>query len=110
MSLSSSNLRSLLYFQAKVLSFAVVFQELCDRIQAELFKTLKEDSVKVCTQYVSKFGRFSSGHSTAKGHFITVSKKDNAKEGSNYHTIALISHASKVMLKILQVSLQQYVN
>ena len=42
--------------------------------------------------------------------FITVSKKDNAKKGSNYHTIALISHASKVMLKILQVSLQQYMN
>ena len=42
--------------------------------------------------------------------FITISKKDNAKECSNYHTIALISHASKVMLKILQVSLQQYVN
>ena len=42
--------------------------------------------------------------------FITISKKDNAKKCSNYHTIALISHASKVMLKILHVSLQQYVN
>ena len=42
--------------------------------------------------------------------FIPVPKKGNAKEYSNYHTIALISHASKVMLKILQVSLQQYVN
>ena len=42
--------------------------------------------------------------------FISIPKKDNAKECSNYHTIALISHASKVMLKILQVGLQQYVN
>ena len=42
--------------------------------------------------------------------FIPIPKKDNAKECSNYHTIALISHASKVMLKILQTGLQQYVN
>ena len=42
--------------------------------------------------------------------FIPIPKKDNAKECSNYHTIALISHASKVILKILQVGLQQYVN
>jgi len=42
--------------------------------------------------------------------FIPIPKKGNAKEFSNYHIIALISHASKVMLKILQVSLQQYVN
>ena len=42
--------------------------------------------------------------------FILISKKGNAKECSNYHTIALISHASKVMLKILQARLQQYVN
>ena len=42
--------------------------------------------------------------------FIPITKKGNAKECSNYHTIALISHASKVMLKILQAKLQQYVN
>ena len=42
--------------------------------------------------------------------FIPIPKKGNAKEYSNYHTIALISHASKVMLKILQARLQQYVN
>ena len=42
--------------------------------------------------------------------FITIPKKGNAKECSNYLTVALISHASKVMLKILQASLQQYVN
>ena len=42
--------------------------------------------------------------------FIPIPKKDNAREGSNYHTIALISHTSKIMLKILQVRLQQYMN
>ena len=42
--------------------------------------------------------------------FISIQKKGNAKEGSDYHTIALISHANKVMLKILQARLQQYVN
>ena len=45
-----------------------------------------------------------------KVSFIPVAKKGNAKECSNYHTIALISHASKVMLKILQARLQQYMN
>src|SRR5574337_150298 len=62
------------------------------------------------TQYASKFGKLSSGHRTGKGVFIPIPKKGNAKECSNYHTIALISHASKVMLKILQARLQQYVN
>ena len=67
--------------------------------------------LKCCTQYVSKFVRLSSGHRTGKGQFfIPIPKKGNAKECSNYHTIALISHASKVMLKILQARLQQYVN
>ena len=45
-----------------------------------------------------------------KSVFIPISKKSNGKEYSNYHTVALISHASKVMLKILQARLQQYVN
>ena len=62
------------------------------------------------TQYASKFGKLSSGHRTGKGVFIPIPKKGNAKECSNYHTIALISHSSKVMLKILQARLQQYVN
>ena len=56
------------------------------------------------------FGKLSSGHSTGKDVFIPIPKKGNAKECSNYHTIALISHTSKVMLKILQARLQQYVN
>ena len=77
---------------------------------------------KCCTQYASKYGKLSSGHRTGKGWFSFQSqrrampknaqtpKKGNAKECSNYHTVALISHASKVMLKILQVRFQQYVN
>ena len=56
---------------------------------------------KCCTQYVSKFGKLSHGHRTGKG---------NAKECSNYYTIALISHTRNVMIKILQARLQQYVN
>ena len=65
--------------------------------------------LKCCTQYASKFEKLSSGHRTGKGPFA-FPKKGNAKECSNYHTIALILHASKVMLKILQARLQQYVN
>ena len=66
---------------------------------------------KCCTQYASKFGKLSSGHRTGKGQFSFQSqKKGNAKKCSNYHTVALISHASKVMLKILHMRLQQYVN
>src|SRR5574341_2534045 len=64
---------------------------------------------KCCTQYASKFGTLSSGHRTGKGQF-SFQSQSNAKECSNYCTIALISHASKVMLKILQARLQQYVN
>ena len=63
-----------------------------------------------CTQCGSKFGKLNSGHRTGKGVFILIPKKSNAKEFSNSCTIALISHASKVMLKILQARLQQYVN
>ena len=65
---------------------------------------------KCCTQYASRFGKLSCGHRTGKGVFFLIPKKDSAKECSNYHTIALISHASKMMLKILQARLQQYMN
>ena len=67
--------------------------------------------LKCCTQNASKFGKLSSSHRTGKGHFfIPILKKGNTKECSNYCTIALISDDSKVMLKILQVRLQQYMN
>ena len=72
--------------------------------QLSYFKSWKMMLWKCCTQYASKFGKLSSGHRTG------TPKKGNAKECSNYHTIALISHASKVVLKILQARLQQYVN
>ena len=62
---------------------------------------------KCCTQYASKFGKLSNGH---RSLFIPTPKKGNAEECSNYHTIALISHSSKVILKILQARLQQYMN
>ena len=61
-------------------------------------------------QCASKFGKLSSGHKTDKGLFIPIAKKGNAKECSNYNTIALISQARKVTLKILQAKLQQYMN
>ena len=82
-----------------------------DGIPVELFQILKDDAVKCCTKYVSKFGKLSSGHRTGK---VQVSfqfrRKGNAKKCSNYWTIALISHTSKVMLNILQARLQQYVD
>ena len=65
---------------------------------------------KCCIQYASTFWKLSSSHRTAKGVFIPIPKKGNAKECSNCCTVAFISHASKVMLKILQARLQQYVN
>ena len=83
-----------------------------DGIQLELFQILKKMMLsKCCIQYASKSGKLSSGHRTLeKVIFHSNPKKGNAKECSNYCTIALISHASKVMLKILQAKLQQYVN
>ena len=73
---------------------------------------------KCCIQYASKFGKLSSSHRTGKGQFSFQSLRKAILECSNYCTIALISHASKVMLKILQAKkkkilqarLQQYVN
>ena len=79
--------------------------------QLSYFKSWKMMLWKCCTQYASKFGKLSSGHRTGKGQFSFQSPKTgNAKVCSNYHTIPLISHTSKVMLKILQTRLQQYVN
>ena len=77
-----------------------------DRIPVELFQILKDDAVKVLHS-ILQFGKLSSGHRTGKGQFSFQSqRKAIPKECSNYHTIALISHASKVMLKILQARLQ----
>ena len=66
--------------------------------------------LKCCTQYVSKFGKFSSGHKTGKGQFSFQSPYKMMLRLFKPPQIALISHASKVMLKILQARLKQYVN
>ena len=63
--------------------------------------------LKCCTQYTSKFGKLSNDHRTGKGQFSLQSQRKVMPK--NVQTIALISHASKVMLKILQARLQQYV-
>ena len=65
---------------------------------------------KCCTQYAGKFGKLSSGHRTGKGQFSFQSQRKVMPKNAQTITIALISHTSKVMLKILQARLQQYVN
>ena len=76
----------------------------------ELFQILKDDAVKVLHSICQQIWKTAVTTGLERSVFIPVPKKGNAKECSNYHTIALISHASKVMFKILQVRLQQYVN
>ena len=67
--------------------------------------------LKCCTQFLSKFGKLSSGHRTGKGQFSFQSlRKATPKNVQTNIQLALISYASKVMLKILQAMLQQYVN
>ena len=80
-------------------------------IPVELFQILKDDAMKVLHSICQQIWKIRQWPQDWKRSlFIPIPKKGNAKECSNYHTIALISHASKVMLKILQVRLQQYVN
>ena len=82
-----------------------------DGIPVELFQTLKDDAVKVLYSICQQIWKTQQWPQAWKRSvFIPIPKKGNAKECSNYCTIALISHASKVMLKILQARLQQYVN
>ena len=78
--------------------------------QLSYFKSWKMMLWKSYTQYISKSGKVGSGHRTGKGVFIPIPQKGNAKECSNYCTIAFMSHTSKITLKILQAKLQQYVN
>ena len=82
-----------------------------DGIPVELFQFLEDDAVKVLhsiCQQIWKTQQWSQDWK--RSVFIPIPKKGNAKECSNYGTIALFSHASKVMLKILQARLQHYVN
>ena len=82
-----------------------------DRIPAEIFQIIKDDTVKVLHTICQQIWKTQQWPQDWKRSvFIPIPKKDNAKECSNYHTTALISHASKVMLKILQARRQQYVN
>ena len=79
-----------------------------DGIPVELFQILKDDTVKVLHSICQQIWKTQQRPQDWKTSvFIPIPKKGNAKECSNYHTIALISHASKVMLKILQARLQQ---
>ena len=82
-----------------------------DRIPVELFQILKDDAVKVLHSICQQIWKTQQWPQEWKRSvLIPIPKKGNAKECPNYHTIALISHVSKVMLNILQVRLQQYVN
>ena len=76
---------------------SIISQQLAEKLQRSGY-----------TQYASKFGKLSSGHKTNKGQFSFQSQREAVPK--NVQTIALISHASKVMLKILQARPQQYVN
>ena len=79
-----------------------------DGILAELFQILKDDALKLLHSTCQQIQQWQQEQK--RSVFIPIPKKGNAKECSHYCTIALISHSSKVMVKILQARLQQYVN
>ena len=79
-------------------------------IPVELFQILRDDAVKLLQSICQQITQLSSGPQDWERSVFIPIPKGNAKECSNYHTIALISCASKVMLKILQARIQQYVN
>ena len=82
-----------------------------DGIPVELFKILKDDAVKVLPSICQQIWKTQQWPQDWKRSvFIPIPKKRNAKECSNYHTIALMSYTSKVMLKIPQARLQQFMN
>ena len=82
-----------------------------DGIPADLFQILKDEAVKVLHSICQQIRKTQQWPQNCKmSVFIPIPKKVNAKECSNYHTIAVISYANKVMLKILQTRLQQHVN
>ena len=81
-----------------------------DGVPVELFQILKDDAVKVLNSICQQIWKTQQPQDWERSVFIPISKKGNAKECSNYCTIALISYASKEMLKILQGRLQWYVS
>ena len=83
----------------------------CDGTPVELFQILKDEAVKVHNLICQEIWKTQQWpQDWKKSVFFPIPKKGNAKECSNYHTVALISHTSKIMLKILQIRLQKYVN
>jgi len=82
-----------------------------DGIPVELFKIPKVDAVRMLHSIYQQIWKTQQWlQDWKRSIFIPISKKGNAKECYNYHTIALLLHTSKVMLKIIQARLQQYVN
>ena len=82
-----------------------------DGIPVELFQILKDDAVKVLHSICQQTWKSQQWpRDWKRSVFIAITKKDSAKECSNYHIIAFISHTSKIIFKILQVRLQQYIN
>ena len=103
----------ILEFKVKWASGGIIMNKASggDGIPVELFQILKDDAVKVLHSICQQIWKTHQWPQDWKRSvFIPIPKKGNAKECSNYHTIALISHASKVMLNILQARLQKYMN
>ena len=103
----------ILEFQVKWASGSIIMNKASegDGIPVELFQILKDDAVKVLHSICQQIWKTHQWPQDWKRSvFIPIPKKGNAKECSNYHTIALISHATKVMLKIIQARLQQFMN
>ena len=109
----ASEFRSLLEFEVKWALESITTNKASggDEIPVELFQILKDDAVKVLHTIRQQIWKTQQWPQDWKRSvFIPIPKKGNAREFSNYCTIALISHASNVMLKVLQARLQQYVN
>ena len=103
----------LFLFETSLLFHVITINKISgsDRRPVELFQILKDDAVKVLHSICQQILKTQQWPQDWKRSvFIPISKKSNAKKCSNCHTIALISHTSKVMLNILQARLQQYMN
>ena len=81
-----------------------------DGIPVEVFQILKDDAVKVLHSIYQQIWKTQHGHRTGKGQFSFQSQRKAMPKNAQNHTIALISHTSKIMLKILLARLQQYMN
>ena len=101
----------MLYYKQKLVQNGLKTWAISNWIKVELFQILKDDAVKVLHSICQQIWKTQQWPQDWKRSvFIPIPKKGKVKECSNYCTIALISHASKVMLKILQARLPQYVN